>query len=561
MMGYDTNNNYNNVKEKILSVMNAPMLKEKWRATIDGFPPGTPIIAEGRVFVHSTGATTALSLADGSVLWKRTDLGGTSSLAYENGFVYVHINNADLYKLKAADGTNVWGPVKSFAVDGCDGESSPILAKGMVFVGHSCGPMEISASPPNIAMAQGGVEAYEAETGKHLWTYLTVPKSGPENGAMVWSTVSVDIAANMLFAGTGNNYSVQGENSDSVHAVDLMMGTKLWKKQVHTDDTWSISNALLGPDTDFGANPILAEVDGKQIVADGDKGSNFHAFDRKTGEILWQRTGLTASRTQANGGVLMNGGFDGDFFYVVSNNPPGAATLHVMDPRKMGADVYTKNYMKLTWGAPALANGVLVVPSDDDIIVYNAKTGDQLAMFNTGGTIAGGSPAIVDGNIVVNSGLQYDLDTTVKPNMQVICYAVPGAEAPMVGPAAGAAGGAAPTFTPGSPTWSAIYNEIISGKGCNGGPSCHASIAGGNLVMQNKMDAFAALVGVKAMGSACMASGATRVVASNPSMSLLVDKVSNATPQCGAHMPPGGMLTAAEIKQITDWIQMGAMNN
>jgi hypothetical protein len=121
-------------------------------------------------------------------------------------------------------------------------------------------------------------------------------------------------------------------------------------------------------------------------------------------------------------------------------------------------------------------------------------------------------------------------------------------------------------FTPGSPTFSAIYQEIIVGTGCNGGPSCHAASAGGNLVMQNKADSYTALVGVAAAGATgaaptCGTSGLMRVVAGMPDSSLLFDKVSSATPKCGGHMPPGGMLTAAQITQIRDWIMAGAKND
>ncbi|HTU63524.1 MAG TPA: hypothetical protein VMF89_33910, partial [Polyangiales bacterium] len=51
MMGYDETNTYFNPHETILSVSNAPMLKEKWRFTVAGFPPGSPVVAEGKVFV------------------------------------------------------------------------------------------------------------------------------------------------------------------------------------------------------------------------------------------------------------------------------------------------------------------------------------------------------------------------------------------------------------------------------------------------------------------------------------------------------------------------------
>jgi len=421
MMGYDANNNYFNPKETKLSVANAAMLKEKWRFMVQGYPPGTPVIGEGKVFAMSTGGTYGIDLATGMKVWERTDIVGTASAAYENGFVYVHaFTPPNLYKLKASDGTTVWGPIQSNPNSDCDGMSSPIVAGGMVVVGHSCGTIEIGGG--DVTTARGGAEAFDTETGMKKWVYWTVPETG-ENGAMVWSSVSIDADAKVVYAATGNNYSVQGENSDAIHAIDMMTGTRKWKQQVHNNDTWSLLLAPTGPDTDFGANPILATVGGKKVVGNGDKGSFFHMFDRETGQVLWSRGNLSTARNQANGGILMNGAFDGKYFYAVANQPPGQAVLHVMDPANMGADVMPpKTFNKLTWGAPSLANGVLVLPSDDVLLILNAATGEQLAMFNTGGTIAAGSAAIVDGNVVVKSGLEYMLDPTVKPNNLIICY-------------------------------------------------------------------------------------------------------------------------------------------
>jgi polyvinyl alcohol dehydrogenase (cytochrome) len=349
---------------------------------------------------------------------------GTASLAYENGFIYAHNYKAPtLFKLKASDGMNVWGPMPTNPNSACDGMSSPIVAGGVVVVGHSCGEIEIGGG--DVATARGGAEAFDTETGMKKWIYWTVPETG-ENGAMVWSSVSIDPAAGVVYAATGNNYSVLGENSDAIHAIDMQTGMKKWKTQVHADDVWSLFVVPTGPDTDFGANPILATIGGKKVVGNGDKGSFFHMFDAVTGAVLWTRASLSTSRNQANGGILMNGAWDGKYFYAVSNQPPGAAVLHAMDPNKMGADVWpAKTFPKLTWGAPSLANGVLIVPSDDDLLVLNAATGEQLTMFKTGGTIAAGAAAIVDGNVVVGSGLMYDLDPTVKPNKQIICYSLP----------------------------------------------------------------------------------------------------------------------------------------
>jgi outer membrane protein assembly factor BamB len=564
MMGYDSNNTYHNPNETILSVQSAPMLKEKWRFTVAGYPPGSPVVAEGKVFVMATGGTYAISLADGSKVWERTDLTGTPSLAYEDGFIYAHTVAAELYKLNASDGKTVWGPSRTNEVKECDGTSSPIVGNGLVVTGHACGPLEMDGY--DHSKARGGIEAFDTMTGMRKWVYFTVPESG-ENGAMVWSSVAIDLASNMVFAATGNNYSVQGENSDSIHAVDMMSGMRQWKTQIRTTDTWSLRLAPSGPDYDFGANPILGKIGDKDIVADGDKGGVFHVFDRTTGQVVWEREKLSSSADATHGGMLMNGGYDGKYFYVVSNQPPGRAVLHAMDPMKMGADAWPPMMLnKITWGAPAIANGVLAVPSDDDLLVLNAMTGEMLAMFNTGGTIGGGSPAIVDGHIVVASGLSYYLDTAAKNNNQVICYAVPGAEVrdTVTAPAAGSMA-AGPTVTPGSATWSAIWQEVIVNNGCNGGSTCHASVSGGNLVMQTKAASYTALVNAAAGGNtgtpACAATGGTRVVPGDPDNSLLVNKIEQATPKCGAHMPPGGMLKPEQLKQVRDWVAAGALDN
>ncbi len=423
MMGYDSTNQYFNPAERELTPDNAGSLVEKWRFTVAGYPPGSPAIADGKVFVMATGGTYALDLDTGAQLWTRADLRGTASVAYEDGFVYVHTLLAELHKLDATTGDSVWGPIKSYDLAGCDGTSSPIIAGGKVIVGHSCGGLEVRSSPAQ-AMARGGIEAHDLETGDKEWTYFTVPETG-ENGAMVWSSAAIDVDGATAFATTGNNYTVGGENSDSFHAVDLEDGVKKWKTQVREGDLWSLPMFSAGPDTDFGANPILAVFEGRELVAAGDKASAFWALDRATGEILWQREDLSTSHTPNNGGVLMNGAFDGTYFYVVSNQPPQAAVLHALDPAEDGLSAWTKDFSATAWGAPSVANGVLFVPVHTTLHVLEASTGDELTSFDTGGTIAAGAAAIAQGRVVVQSGLQYIFDATAMNNNQIICYGLP----------------------------------------------------------------------------------------------------------------------------------------
>jgi outer membrane protein assembly factor BamB len=425
MMGANASNTYHNPMETTISAANAAMLTEKWRFTVGGYPPGSAVIAAGKVFVMaSSGGSYAIDLQTGMMAWARPEISGTASMAYADGFVYAHnFQPTQLYKLNANDGSIVWGPVTTNPQANCDGMSSPIVAGGKVVVGFSCGIREIGA---DAAGARGGAAAIDVQTGMVSWTYYTVPMSG-EDGAMIWSSVAIDVAGGTVFGATGNNYTTGGANSDSIHAIDLATGMQKWKNQVRTGDVWSLLFATLGQDTDFGANPILGEVNGTKVVAAADKGSAFWMLDRATGNEIWHRENLSPSHNQANGGALMNGAFDGRYFYAVFNDPVGGQTvLHKMDSTNNGMSAWMKTYPTMNWGAPSVANGVLYVPINHELYVLNAETGDELTKFNTGGTIAAGAAAIAQGRVVVKSGLSYALGgAEVMNNNQIICYGLP----------------------------------------------------------------------------------------------------------------------------------------
>lgn len=558
MMGYDATNTYHQANETQLTVDNAKGLKEQWRRKVDGFPAGSPVIANGVVYITATGGTFAVDLATGHQLWKQSALATTSSPAFADGFLYVHAaNGANLYKVDAKTGTTVWGPVPTYPDNpASDGTSSPIIAGDKVIVGHSTFA-EVATDARETAF--GGVEAFSTADGSRLWSYRTT--EADENGAMVWSTVAVDVAAKVVYATTGNNYTVAGPNSDAIHAINLDTGARLWVAQVRQGDAWTIfSPNFADPlaDTDFGANPILAESQGKPIVAAGDKGAAFWAVSRETGKVVWSHPDLSANHTTSNGGVLNNGAYDGQYFYVVANEPPSKAFLHVLDA-KDGADVRPPvAFDTLTWAAPSIANGVLFVPVGSLLKVFNAKTGEELNSFDTGGTIAGGAAAIADGRVVVKSGLQYMFAMNALDNDEFVCYGL--GEPPPPEPDAG-------MTKPDDPTFSTVYQKLIVEKGCAGSALCHGSTAGGALVMTDKASTYGALVNVKAMGTNsipvglnCKDSDVTRVVPNKPDESLLLLKLLG-TQQCGNSMPPGGKFSADELALVRAWIEQGAKDD
>jgi polyvinyl alcohol dehydrogenase (cytochrome) len=565
MMGYDSNNNYLQPNEKELTVDNAKDLHEVWRFEVGGYPPGSPVVANGQVFVMATGGLYAVKLEDGSLIWSHDDITGSASPAYADGFLYVHnFSGAGLYKLNANDGSIVWGPVATYpGVASCDGTSSPIVVGNRVLVGHSCGIAEVSGGDDQ-TNARGGVEAFSTDDGSPLWTYWTVPEEG-ENGAMVWSTVSVDTDAKVVFAATGNNYTMAGDNSDSIHAIDLETGERKWQHQVRTDDMWSYGGTVTatGTDTDFGANPILAEVNGQKVVANGDKGSAFWVLDRETGDTVWSYADMSDSHTPNNGGVLNNGAFDGTNFYVVSNQPSGGeqSMLHVLNGAD-GTDVRDPVQLDaIVWAPLSLANGLLFVPANHVLNVYDAATGDMLNSFETGGTIAAGAAAIVEGHVLVKSGLEYNFGTNLLSNKFIICYGLgPSHEPPDAGAPAADGGGVSDT------SFSAIYRDILVGTGCTGTGLCHGG-GGGKLDMHDQASAYMNLVGVAAMGTNpdnsgnnCADSGLQRVVAGDPDNSLLIQKVEGSQP-CGTAMPPGGKLSDENIGRLRAWVENGAKDD
>jgi outer membrane protein assembly factor BamB len=569
MMGYDARNHYVQPNEKKLKIDNAGELKEHWRIQTSGFPAGSPVIVDGKVFISATGGMLAVDLDTGAELWTQPMVRGTATPAYHEGYLYMHAaSGAKLYKLDANDGSIVWGPISTYPENEvCDGTSSPIIADDLVLVGHSCGGAEVSGGPAQAA-ARGGVEALRMEDGSRVWTYWTVPEEG-ETGAMVWSSVGVDLDAKVVFATTGNNYTVAGGNSDAFHAIDLETGERKWVTQVREGDLWSIDSMRMlfgtGEDTDFGANPILAEVEGRAVVAAGDKAGAFWMLDRETGEIIWKHAELTPTFAANTGGVLMNGAFDGKYFYVVSNDPenmPPDSLLHVLDALT-GEDVREpKRLDGLVWGAPSLANGLLFVPVNSKLYVLDKESLEELAQFETGGTIASGAAAVVDGRVVVKSGLQYGFGVELKDNHEVVCFGI--------GDPIGGATEEQPgetTDTSGNDTFTAVYNDVIAGSGCAGSPLCHAGEAG-KLMMKDRDSTYKALVDVKAMGeneagsssAHCSDSGLVRVVPGKPDESLLVMKL-EATQPCGDQMPIGNKLSDERISQVRAWIEKGAQDN
>ena len=152
----------------------------------------------------------------------------------------------------------------------------PLVAGNTIIVGSA---HQVSFRPPSKANVKGDVRAFDAASGKLLWTFRTIPGPGEigyetwlegsadfTGNAGVWAPMSADPDLGLVYlpveAATGDRYGGDrpGANlfSSSLVAVDLKTGQRRWHFQHTHHDIW---------DWDTPAAPILADLpDGRKVV-------------------------------------------------------------------------------------------------------------------------------------------------------------------------------------------------------------------------------------------------------------------------------------------------------
>lgn len=163
--------------------------------------------------------------------------------------------------------------------------SAPAILGDVVVVGSSI--------PDNIAvnMPRGTVRAFDARTGRQVWTWEPIPWAAaqqlPTGAGNVWSTIAVDPALGMLYLPTGSaspDYyggMRPGDNrdADSIVAIDAATGRKVWAFQVVHHNLW---------DYDVASEPLLFTWHGNvPAVAVTTKMGMVFVLDRRTGSPLF----------------------------------------------------------------------------------------------------------------------------------------------------------------------------------------------------------------------------------------------------------------------------------
>lgn len=398
MMGYDPASTYFNRAETKLTKANAASLKEVWTADLGGPVYSAPLQVGDVVYAAGPASVRAFKAMTGDMLWQ-TMVTSTSTLGYAGGTLYVDTPDSTIVALDAASGMKLWTKPHNKGVQ-ADGNSSPIPVGDMLYIGGSNGNMELAGG----GTFRGYLSALDRMTGEIVWSTYTVPENA--RGASIWSTPSIDVAGGFVYGATGNNYGAPAtDSSDAIIQFDMKSGEIRWKAQRVMNDTFG---AGVGPDADFGANPVLYEtmVGGvlTKVASAGNKGGDAHAVKRDDGSLLWTRK-LGGGSATGSAGVFTNSTWTGKNMLFAQNNN-GPATLFALDGAT-GDIVWQKNLPGQVWGRLAVANGVGFVGTGTNLMVFDVDTGDMLAMFPTkGGTLASGI-TVSRGRVAFGEGLSW----------------------------------------------------------------------------------------------------------------------------------------------------------
>lgn len=398
---------------------------------------GSPIVYKGKGFIASTYGVYAFDAATCERKWEYTyspsgpeGIQTNRGLAIYAGKLFRGTTDGHLLAIDMATGKLLWDAHVADSADGYSITAAPIAFQGRVIVGLAGGDMGTA----------GHVYAFDANTGKRVWTFDTIDAKTWKEGAQyggggTWTSVAVDTKRRLVFVPVGNpapDYYAgvrPGDNlyTNSIVALDADTGKVVWHVQQVAGDFH---------DWDTSAAPALYEREGRQLMAVGTKAGYVYIYDRDTHSLV-SRTEvvphlndqLPFSKTPlrvcpgTTAGVEWNGpAFDpatGSLFvntvdwcdtytakplqgwkrgswYLdadVAYDPPEnmAGWTYALDAGT-GKVRWARKAAKPMIGAvtPTAGGIVLTGGADGMFMAIDARDGRELYRFNTGGAIGGG---------------------------------------------------------------------------------------------------------------------------------------------------------------------------
>jgi alcohol dehydrogenase (cytochrome c)/quinohemoprotein ethanol dehydrogenase len=301
---------------KNVDTSNVKKLGLAWSYDLDTAHRGqesTPLVIDGVMYVTSAWSKLfALDAKSGALLWtfdpKVPGQAGVNAccdvvnrgVAAWKGRVFLGTLDGRLIALDAATGKPAWQDTTVPAGGRYTITGAPRVVNGMVLIGNGGGEMGM----------RGYVTAYDAETGRQIWRFYTVPGDPKQpfesealkkaaktwsgewwklgGGGPVWDSMAYDPELQLIYIGVGNGSpwnrgKVRGDALylDSIVALHAGTGEYAWHYQTTPQDEW---------DFDACSPLILADLElagmKRSVIMQAPKNGFFYVLDRATGELL-----------------------------------------------------------------------------------------------------------------------------------------------------------------------------------------------------------------------------------------------------------------------------------
>jgi quinohemoprotein ethanol dehydrogenase len=300
-----------------VSAENVSQLGLEWSADMDTArgQEATPIVVDGVMYVSTAWSMVkAYDAATGKKLWeydpqvpreKLVDVccdAVNRGVAVYKGRVYVATLAGDLVALNADTGAVLWKKDvtenKHMAITG-----APRIVKGNVLIGNAGAEY----------IVRGYIGAYNAETGKEVWKFYTVPgdpskpfegkhletasKTWPEGawklggGGTVWDSITYDPITDLVYFGTANaepwNPAARGSTGgDSLYTASIVAvkpetGEYVWHFQETPEDRWDYDSnqQIIATNLNIGGQD-------RRVIMHAPKNGFFYVLDARTGKFI-----------------------------------------------------------------------------------------------------------------------------------------------------------------------------------------------------------------------------------------------------------------------------------
>lgn len=201
-----------------LDATEAAHLQLAWRANLGAALDGSPAVSNGLVVAGSQGGRiAAYSAASGSQVWEVDGLGPiTDSPTIVGDRVLAASLSGHLYALTLSQGTRLW----AWKAPGIQPAiwSSPAVYGRLVLIG-------IGSQAGDTPLEVGRIVAVDLASGKQVWSMCVTIGCTPGGG--VWSTPAID--------DTGRAFVGVGNPQDGVLAFDALTGRRLWSVSFYPD--------------------------------------------------------------------------------------------------------------------------------------------------------------------------------------------------------------------------------------------------------------------------------------------------------------------------------------